>query len=145
MMASNWPVLIGVFVIIRSPSTSALETSAAPPAAALDDAAAIPPSKKYPCISGSYPPPASTVAPSFIVDLDAPASQRWRHVIKPFVKPLKQLTDHLDKIVEAQILQYFGPYFPARSFFWLVEQKLPAFMMDELRGVAEAAKVHLSL
>ena len=59
-------------------------------------------------------------------------------MIKRFVKPLKELTDHLDEILTEEIRFRLGSYFPIKFFFWLLGKALPENVYAELDGMAKA-------
>ncbi|XP_033742228.1 acid ceramidase-like [Pecten maximus] len=95
------------------------------------------------CVDNAYPPPESRKVPSYVVNLDLPAAQRWTHVVKNKGPEIKKLLDEFKSFISdifngSQAIVNFidkeGPAF---------DETLPQPFADEMRGIANATGLKL--
>ncbi|OWF55629.1 acid ceramidase-like [Mizuhopecten yessoensis] len=95
------------------------------------------------CVNNAYPPPASHKVPSYVVNLDLPAAQRWTPVVKNKGHQIKMLLDEFKSLISdifngsqaiADFIDKEGPAF---------DKTLPQPFADEMRGIANVTGLEL--
>ncbi|XP_060074170.1 acid ceramidase-like [Ylistrum balloti] len=95
------------------------------------------------CVNNAYPPPASHKVPTYVVNLDLPAAQRWTHVVKDKGPQIKNLLNEFKSFItdifhgSQAIVDFIDKAGP------LVDETLPQPFADEMRGIANVTGLKL--
>jgi len=90
-----------------------------------------------PCRTDAYPPPANTVIPTVVLNLDLEPEQRWKEIVGTKKAELQDLLEAIKQLVPEKIMNLITIGMDK------IEQWLPPTYAGEIKGVAEAAGLPL--
>jgi acid ceramidase len=103
----------------------------------------VPPVFNETCESGKYPPDQATIAPTYVINLDLPPSERWKPLAKQYIKPIQDLVTYIKAFVVE-----FSP--KLQKIINLVDNDLgslaytlPSPYKEEIISIANATNINL--